>query len=356
MSRIRKHVERLHPYVPGEQPKVRGLIKLNTNENPYPPSPKVLAAMQAAVDDRLRLYPNPTAKGLRTRLAKLHGVQPENVIVGNGSDELLALATRAFVEPARDCVQYFTPSYSLYPVLTDIHNARRREVPLPVDFSLPTVQELRSFKRWDFKAALTFVTTPNAPSGRGYATANLEQLCRAQQGIVILDEAYVDFAPENAMALATQYDHVLVSRTFSKAYSLCFQRIGYFVGPAKLIEALDKVRDSYNVNGLGQVAAEATLKQLTYYRANFRKIIKLRERTVEKLAALGFQTLPSATNFILTKPPRFAARTWLKRLRERKILVRWFSDSRVKDYLRITIGSEREMAALHRAVKAVLKG
>ena len=356
MSRIRKHVERLHPYVPGEQPKVRGLIKLNTNENPYPPSPKVLAATQAAVDGRLRLYPNPTAQGLRVRLAKLHGVKPENVIVGNGSDELLALATRAFVEPGRDCVQYFTPSYSLYPVLTDIHNARRHEVPLPADFSLPTVQELRRDKRWDFKAALTFVTTPNAPSGSGYATADLDALCRAQKGVVILDEAYVDFAGENAMALATKYDHVLVSRTFSKAYSLCFQRIGYFVGPAKLIEALDKIRDSYNVNGLGQVAAEATLKQMPYYRANFRKIIELRERTTEQLAALGFQTLPSATNFILTKPPRFAARTWLKRLRERKILVRWLTDARVKDFLRITIGGEREMATLLRAVKAILKG
>ena len=356
MSRIRKHVERLHPYVPGEQPKVRGLIKLNTNENPYPPSPKVLAATQAAVDDRLRLYPNPTAQGLRVRLAKLHGVNLENVIVGNGSDELLALATRAFVEPGRDCVQYFTPSYSLYPVLTDIHNARRHEVPLPADFSLPTVQELRRDKRWDFKAALTFVTTPNAPSGCGYATADLDALCRAQKGVVILDEAYVDFAGENAMALAAKYDHVLVSRTFSKAYSLCFQRIGYFVGPAKLIEALDKIRDSYNVNGLGQVAAEATLKQMPYYRANFRKIIELRERTTEQLAALGFQTLPSATNFILTKPPRFAARTWLKRLRERKILVRWLTDARVKDFLRITIGGEREMATLLRAVKAILKG
>ena len=356
MSRIRKHVERLHPYVPGEQPKVRGLIKLNTNENPYPPSPKVLAATQAAVDDRLRLYPNPTAQGLRVRLAKLHGLKPGNVIVGNGSDELLALATRAFVEPSRDCVQYFTPSYSLYPVLTDIHNARRHEVPLPADFSLPTVQELRRDKRWDFKAALTFVTTPNAPSGCGYATADLDALCRAQKGVVILDEAYVDFAGENAMALVAKYDNVLVSRTFSKAYSLCFQRIGYFVGPAILIEALDKIRDSYNVNGLGQVAAEATLKQMPYYRANFRKIIELRERTTEQLAALGFQTLPSATNFILTKPPRFAARTWLKRLRERKILVRWLTDARVKDFLRITIGGEREMATLLRAVKAILKG
>ena len=172
---------------------------------------------------------------------------------------------------------------------------------------------------------------------------------------MILDEAYVDFAPENAIDFASQHGHVLVSRTFSKSYSLCFQRIGYFVGPAKLIEALDKIRDSYNVNGLGQVAAEATLKQLSYYHANFRKIIQLRESTTEHLAALGFRTLPSATNFILTRPPRFAARTWLRKLREKKILVRWFSDVRVKDYLRITIGSEREMAALLKAVKRILK-
>ncbi len=356
MSRIRKHVERLHPYVPGEQPKVRGLIKLNTNENPYPPAPKVLAATRAAVDDRLRLYPNPTAQGLRERLAKLHGVGVENVIVGNGSDELLALATRAFVEPGRECIQYFTPSYSLYPVLTDIHNARRNEVPLPEDFSLPSVKTLRTGNQWDFQAALTYVTTPNAPSGRGYSTTELDALCRVLKGVVILDEAYVDFAPENAMALATQHKHVLVSRTFSKAYSLCFQRIGYFVGPSRLIEALDKIRDSYNINGLGQVAAEATLKQLPYYRANFHKIIRLRDQTAEQLAELGFQTLPSATNFILTKPPRFAARTWLNKLREQKILVRWFSDARVKDYLRITIGNDREMAALLKAVKRILKG
>ena len=356
MSRIRKHVERLHPYVPGEQPKVRGLIKLNTNENPYPPSPKVLAATQQAVDGRLRLYPNPTAQVLRARLAKLHGVAVENVIIGNGSDELLALATRAFVKPGNDCVQYFTPSYSLYPVLTDIHNASRNEVPLSTDFGLPTVAELRKGKQWDFKAALTYVTTPNAPSGRGYGTADLDTLCRAQKGVVILDEAYVDFATENAMALASCYKHVLISRTFSKAYSLCFQRIGYFIGPAKLIEALDKIRDSYNVNGLGQVAAEATLKHLPYYRANFRKIIQLRESTTEQLATLGFRTLPSATNFILTRPPRFAARTWLKKLREQKILVRWFSGERVKDYLRITIGSEREMEALLKAVNRIFKG
>jgi len=342
--------------MPGEQPKERELIKLNTNENPYPPAPKVLSAIKRAVDDRLRLYPDPRAGKLREQLAGLHGVNPENVIIGNGSDELLGLATRAFVDPGGGCVQYFTPSYSLYPVLADIHNAKRNEVCLLDDFSLPAVAQLRKEKDWNFRAALTYITTPNAPTGCGYTTAELDALCLAQNGVVVLDEAYVDFAEENAMGLALKHSHVLVSRTFSKAYSLCFQRIGYFVGSRELISALDKIRDSYNVNGLGQVAAGATLKSLPYYRSNFRKIIKLRARVGLVLAGLGFETLPSQANFILTKPPRFAASTWLKKLRAQKILVRHFKQSHVKDYLRVTIGTEKDMNVLLRAVRVVLKG
>ena len=295
---IRPLVRDLHAYVPGEQPKIAGLVKLNTNENPYPPSPRVLAAVRAAVDGRLRLYPNPTAQVLREKLAKVHGCAPENIIVGNGSDELLALAVRGFVEPMSErrvirapnqnrlgsrgvrpseVVQYFTPSYSLYPVLADIHEAAKNAVPLKPDFDLPSVAELKRDAIWNFNAALTFVTTPNAPSGRGYKTSELEKLCRVQKGVVVLDEAYVDFADENAMKLTLKFPHVLVARTFSKAYSLCFQRIGYFVGNAELIAALDKIRDSYNVNGLGQIAAEATLNDLKYYRANFKKIVATRE-------------------------------------------------------------------------------
>src|SRR5438034_8302059 len=182
-SLVRPLVRRLHPYVPGEQPRIKGLIKLNTNENPYPPSPKVLAAIKAAVNERLRLYPNPTAQPLREKLARLHGCRPENIIVGNGSDELLAIAVRAFVEPlsparsllprgllAKSLVQFFHPSYSLYPVLASIHGARAHPVPLNKDFSLPTTKELKRDKEWDFHAALSFITTPNAPSGYGYST------------------------------------------------------------------------------------------------------------------------------------------------------------------------------------------
>ena len=364
---IRPLVHALHAYVPGEQPKIKGLIKLNTNENPYPPSPRVLAAVKAAVDGRLRLYPNPTALALREKLAKLHGCSPANILVGNGSDEMLALAVRCFVEPnqeetlreLRACfgekwvVQYFTPSYSLYPVLVDIHGAVKNAVPLNSDFSMPSVPELKRDKKWNFNAALTFVTTPNAPSGRGYQTAALEKLCRAQKGVVVLDEAYVDFARENALPLALKFPHVLVARTFSKAYSLCFQRVGYFVGHAELIAALDKIRDSYNVNGLGQIAAEATLDDLKYFRSNFKKITGTRDWLARELTKLGFRVLPSQTNFILAKPPRFPAKDWLEKLREQKILVRWFSAPEVCDYLRITIGTPVEAAALVKAVRKI---
>jgi histidinol-phosphate aminotransferase len=174
-------------------------------------------------------------------------------------------------------------------------------------------------------------------------------------GVVVLDEAYVDFAEENAMRLALKYPHVIASRTFSKAYSLCFQRVGYFVGHPELIAALDKIRDSYNVNGLGQIAAGATLDDLPYYRANFQKIISTREELSRALTCLGFRVLPSETNFILVKPPLFPAQEWLQKLRDRKILVRWFSQPEVKDFLRITIGTPAEAQALIRAAKAILR-
>lgn len=371
---IRPLVRELHAYVPGEQPKIKGLVKLNTNENPFPPSPKVLRAVKNSVDGRLRLYPNPTAEKLRAKLAKLHKCKPENILVGNGSDEVLALAVRAFVALMENLdnvgewavtsspsfgggqfrVQYFTPSYSLYPVLADIHGAVKNAVSLNSDFLLPTVEELKRGEKWNFDAALTFITTPNAPSGHGYKTSELEKLCRAQKGVVILDEAYVDFAEENAMSLALKFPHVLVARTFSKAYSLCFQRVGYLVGNAELISALHKIRDSYNVNGLGQIAAEATLDDLKYYRANFKKIISTREWLSRELTELGFRVLPSQTNFILTEPPKFTAKIWLQKLREKKILVRWFSSPEIDKFLRITIGTQAEAAALVAAVCKIL--
>lgn len=367
---IRPFLRAVHPYVPGEQPSIKGLIKLNTNENPYPPSPHVLKTMKAAVDGRLRLYPDPTAEPLRERLAKLHGCRTENIIVGNGSDELLALAVRCCVEtlasqrgpisqrylvpPAKASVQFFTPSYSLYPVLAAINGSASNSVPLGWEFALPEPTLLRHNKQWQPKSALTFITTPNAPSGRGYATAHLSFLCAKSKGVVVLDEAYADFAEENALSLALKYPQVLVARTFSKAFSLCFQRVGYFVGHPELITALHSIRDSYNVNGLGQIGAEATLDDLPYYRANTGKIIATRQWLSGELTKLGFQVFPSQTNFLLVKPPALTAEVWLQRLRGHKILVRWFNSPEVRAYLRITIGTPAELEALLKAARQIL--
>ena len=343
---------------------MKGLIKLNTNENPYPPSPKVLSAMRAAIDGRMRLYPNPSAQLLREQLATLHQCSSDQIIIGNGSDELLALGVRAFVEPAAngDCassessksrVQYFWPSYSLYPVLTETHGAIPHPVPLLGDFGIPSVPLLRRGKRWDFQAALTFVTTPNAPSGRGYSTLELDALCSAMKGVVVLDEAYVDFANENALELCLKHPHVIISRTFSKAYSLCFQRIGYWVGHPELIAALHRIRDSYNVNGLGQIAASATLKSLSYYQRNFRRVTDSRSRLAEGLTGLGWNVLPSQTNFILARPPGPPARQWLEDLRRKKILVRWFASPDLELFLRITIGSNSEIDTLLKTIRSL---
>ena len=359
-SLLRPFLASLHGYAPGEQPKLRGAVKLNTNENPYPPAPAVLRAVRKATDGRLRLYPNATSRALREKLASVHGCAPENVFVGNGSDEVLAYLVRAFAEPvasvgprglSRATVQYPWPAYSLYPVLAAIHGARGVAVPLARDFGLPTVAELKRGKLWDFDAALTFVTTPNAPTGRGYRTSELEALCRAQRGAIVLDEAYAEFAEEDALGLALALPNTIVARTFSKAYSLCAQRVGYCIAHPAIIEGLDKLRDSYNVNLLGQVAAIATLENPAYYRKNFARIKATRESLRRELSGLGWEVLPSQTNFLLVRPPGAPAQEWLALLREKKFFVRWFPAPEVNAYLRISVGTENEAAALLRAVR-----
>lgn len=348
---IRPLTENLHPYTPGEQPLKPGLIKLNTNENPYPPSPATLEALHNAINADLRLYPNPTSQKLRETIAEMHGCDPAQVLVGNGSDDLLALAVRAFVEPSGhsekhssiSTVQYFQPSYSLYPILAANHGAATRSVPLLKNYDIPEISQMQAEGKWDFNAALSLVTTPNAPSGKGYSTSQLKQLCEAQQGVIVLDEAYADFAEENAVPLALTLPNTLVFRTFSKAYSLCRLRVGYAIGTIPLIAALNKHRDSYNVNGMAQVAAEAALKDMEYYRAGFGRIIATREKFTLSLNDLGFHTLPSQTNFVLTQPPGAPAEKWFEALREADILVRWFKAPDICQYLRISIGSEEEM-------------
>jgi len=366
---VRPVLRDVQAYVPGEQPKTPGLIKLNTNENPYPPSPRVLKAVKAAVDGRLRLYPDPRADRLREKLAARHRCRVENIIVGNGCDELLALAVRCFVEPlasqrgpmsqrylvppVKATVQFFSPSYSLYPVLAALHGAAANALPLGWEFALPEAGQVRHLKQCLPQAPLTFITTPNAPSGRGYPTAQLDALCAKFKGVVVLDETYVDFAPEHALDLALKHPHVIVARSFSKAYSLCFQRVGYFVGHPELIAALHTLRDSYSVNGLGQIAAEATLDDLDYYQANFRKITATRDWLTEELTRLEFHVPPSQTNFIFTRPPGPSAETWARQLRAQKILVRWFDAPELRDSLRISIGTPAEMKTFVQAAKKI---
>ena len=363
---VRPSVRRLQAYIPGEQPGRGRLTKLNTNENPYPPSPKALDAIREATDEGLRLYPNPTAEKLRRSLARKHGCDPEQILVGNGSDELLAVCIRACVEPFRSVspsrlyaatVQYFDPSYSLYPVLADAHGARRHAVPLERDFSLPVLGSKGSSPSaspWNTRAALSLITTPNAPSGRSYPTTKLRRFCRGTEGVVVLDEAYADFASENALNLAFELPNVIVLRTFSKAYSLSSQRIGYAVGNAELLAELMKVRDSYSVNELGQVAALAALSDRRYYREVIKEIRVSREVLTHHLAELGFRVIPSETNFLLVEPPGFSAERWFEKLREQRVLVRWFNSRRVRRYLRITIGTDEEIAELLSAVERIL--
>lgn len=335
---IRASVTRMIPYTPGEQPKATGLIKLNTNENPYPPSPRVADALRAAAADALRLYPDPMAVELRRAIADLHGCALENVFAANGSDEILALCTRAFVEPD-GLIAWFDPSYSLYPVLAAIADARTRTISLRDDFQLPPPFHLPT------PISLLFVTTPNAPTGLAYPRAAIEALCAACAGVVVLDEAYADFAPAAFADLALRFPNVLVSRSLSKSYSLAGLRLGYALGPAPLIEALYKIKDSYNLDLLAQRLGLAAIRDQPWMRENARKIVATRERIAAALTALGWRVLPSATNFLFARPPDGDARRVFERLRARMILVRHFPGPRTGEFLRITIGTDAQMDA-----------
>ncbi len=350
MSYLRPNIEQMHAYVPGEQPKAAGLIKLNTNENPYPPSSKVAAALRKAIGDGavLRLYPDPVAAALREKIAELYGFKPEQVLVANGSDEVLTLALRAFVGEGQR-VAYAMPSYSLYPVLADIQGAKRLELEMNADFTLPE-------RLCREHAPLKIVTSPNAPSGVAVPTKTLDRLCTASQGVVLIDEAYVDFADDNALRLVKKHRNALVARTLSKSYSLAGMRVGFAVGHKALIEGLMKVKDSYNVNRLSQAAALAALGDRAHFEANVRRVKATRERLRVALRTLGFDVPPSATNFVFAKPPaKMTAKTFYEALRRRNILVRWWSDPRVSDRVRISIGTDGETDKLLAATHGILE-
>jgi histidinol-phosphate aminotransferase len=330
---ICRHVRAMNAYVPGEQPKTPGLVKLNTNENPYPPSPQVLATLHALGEGALRLYPDPSCATLRAAIAARHGVGADQVFVGNGSDEILALATRAFVEDD-GTIGYFDPSYSLYPVLAAIRNVATRPVPLGPAFTwhMPP----------DYTASLFYLTNPNAPTSLAFARADIEAFTARFSGVVVIDEAYADFADDTYMDLARTAPNVLVSRSFSKSYALAGARAGYAVGPADLIGALHTIKDSYNVNALTQAAALAAFQDEAWMREQTAKVMATRARIAGALTGRGWRVHDSSTNFLWARPPGDAAAVF-QTLRERNVLVRYFPGPATGDHLRITIGTDVQM-------------
>jgi len=336
---ICKNVQALEAYTPGEQPKDPGIIKLNTNENPYPPSPKVAEALKAFDAARLRLYPDPVFMAVRRRIAEIHGCSDGQVFVGNGSDEILALCTRAFVEN-NGSIGYFVPSYSLYPVLAEIRGVEQRPVALNADFTWRMPEP--------YGASLFFMTNPNAPTSMTHDKSVVAAFCKAFDGVVLLDEAYGDFAESTCMdlALAPENANTLVMRTFSKSFSLAGLRFGYVIGPEALVAALYKIKDSYNMDMLAQVVGLAALNDLPYMRENVRKICATRERLAVELRRRGWLVCASQTNFLFARPPDGDAKSVFEALKASKIFVRYFPAPATGEYLRITIGTDEQMDAL----------
>jgi len=327
------------PYVPGEQPAAgRRVIKLNTNENPYPPSPAVREALREAVEGELRLYPDPTARHVRERVGALTGHPADGILVGNGSDELIGLLVRATVDPG-GIVAYPTPTYSLYETVVALHGARSVEVPYPDDWGLPIDALLEA------DAGLIFVCNPNSPSGTLAPREDLEALASRHRGVLVVDEAYVDFADADALPLLARFSNVVILRTLSKSYALAGLRVGAALGNPTLIGALGTLKDSYNVNRLTQVAASAALSDEAYVQAATDRIRRTRDRLAEALRGLGYLVPPSEANFVLAEGREDQAPV-AAALAERGILVRHFATPRLRNALRITVGTDAEIDEL----------
>jgi len=354
------HVATLHAYTPGLQPAEPGWVKLNTNECPYPPSPRVAAALRAEIGAdgaALRLYPNPQSGPLRAAVAKLHGLGEANVCIGNGSDDILNLLIRVFC--AGDAAAGFmVPSYSLYPVLVGIQAGRSAPIAFDRSMRLPVGKIAASTAR------IFFLTSPNAPTGIGFPNAEIERVLADYRGLLVVDEAYAPFAGENAVPLLARYPNLVIVRTLSKAYSLAGIRVGYALAQPEAIGLLDRVRDSYNVNRLSQAAALAALGDPAYYDAMLAKVKATRDASLAEFAEKrGWFTYPSQANFIFTEPKNTrgetgpaVAQSAYDFLCRRKVLVRHFpSHALTAPFLRISVGTDREMQVLNDTLDAWLK-
>lgn len=349
MSRyFRPAIESLSGYVPGEQPDDDGFVKLNTNENPYPPSPRVRAAIKKSITGQLRLYPEPLADGLRTAAASVYGVKKENVLAGNGSDELLSMLMRCFAGPG-DRVAFPVPTYSLYETLVEIQDAIGVTVDYPPDFSLP--EALCSEK-----AALTFLCNPNSPSGTLVPLADIERLARRVSGVLVVDEAYIDFAATegaSTLPLIRHFPNLVVLRSFSKSFSLAGMRIGLAFSSEEIIAGMMKVKDSYNLNRLSLLAATSALDDLPWMIRNVRRIQQTREKLTAALASMGYRVFPSQANFVLACKKRRNLKPVYQALKEKKILVRYFDVPGLQDCLRITVGTPAEIKRLLEEIKKI---
>jgi histidinol-phosphate aminotransferase len=347
-------VGELSPYVPGEQPKLPDLVKLNTNEHPLAPSPKALQAMQAACTDSLKLYPDPGSERLRAAVAADLRVQPDQVFIGNGSDEILAHTFLALLK--HDGPLLFPDiTYSFYPVYCGLYGIQHEVVPLTADFRIDVADYLPESGRG---AGAIIFPNPNAPTGRALPLADIERVVAANPDIVVvIDEAYVDFGAESAAQLVSRYDNLLVIQTLSKSRSLAGLRVGFAVGSRVLIDALERVKNSFNsypIDRIAEAGAIAAIEDKAYFEHACQYVIKTRETLVSDLQALGFEVLPSAANFVFARHPAHDGAKLAAALRERSIIVRHFKLPRIDQFLRITVGTESQCARLIETLKVVL--
>ncbi len=347
-------VHGLTPYVPGEQPKIANLVKLNTNEHPYGPSPLALAAIQAAADDGLRLYPDPNADALKAALAQRFGLQAQQVFVGNGSDEVLA---HAFMALLRHEQPLWRPDvgYSFYPVYCGLYGLQQRAIALADDFSIRPADYLPQGGQ---QAGAIVFANPNAPTGRLLGLDEVECIVAGNpQAVVLVDEAYIDFGGTSAAALLGRYPNLLVVQTFSKSRSLAGLRVGFALGSAELIEGLERVKNSFNSYPLGRLAlagALASVQDEAHFQRSCQQVMDTRSALVAELEALGFAVLPSAANFVFARHPQHDAAQLAAALRARAVLVRHFRAPRIEQFLRITVGSPEQCAALLQALRGLV--
>ncbi len=347
---LRKNIAAIAGYTPGEQPQVGEFIKLNTNENPYPPSPRVLSALRRAVNPSLRLYPAPLSDGLRNLAANVYGGGADNVLAGNGSDELLAILARCLVGKG-DRVVYPVPTYTLYDTLIAIQEGEKVAVEFPPDFTLPE-------QIFSESGNLTIVANPNSPSGTLVPLEQIERLARAVSGVLVVDEAYIDFAEGDnvsAIQLIPRHSNLVVLRSFSKAFSLAGMRVGLAFAPEEIIQAMIKIKDSYNLNSLSLVSATAALNDLPWMLRNVKRVQRTRKRLTQSLKKLGFTVYPSQANFILVRRHGENLRGIYEELKRRKILVRYFDLPALRDTLRITVGTPQETDAFVRELKVIVE-